>query len=249
MVFYCKHNKAGEFMKEQIHTIPVIEALREPGLCAFCAMTRKLDEDAVRFIMGPAYMEEDVRMKTNKTGFCKKHMEAMYKEQNRLGLALMLHTHVQEINKNVKNMADFVVKPTIFGAGSDSYIIRLGGHLAATNEDCYVCQSVNSTFDRYVDTFFMLWLKGGPDAQLVQEQKGYCLYHFTVILKHAGKLGAKKHKRFLSEILPAWHESMKELEADLEWFTQKFDHKNKDEPWKNSREVLPRALAILGGDA
>ena len=235
-------------MKEHIHTIPVIEALREPGLCAFCDMMKKLEENAIRFIMGPAYMEDDVRMKTNKTGFCKKHMDAMYKEQNRLGLALMLHTHVQEINKSIKGMADFVKKPTIFGSGSDSYIVRLAEHLAATCEECYVCQSVNSTFDRYVDTFFMLWLKGGTEAQLIQAQKGYCMHHFTVVLKHAGKLGAKKHKKFMSEVLPAWQECIKELEADLEWFTRKFDHKNKDEPWNNSRDAIPRAIAILGGD-
>ena len=235
-------------MREHIHTIPVIEALREPGLCAFCAMMRKLDENAIRFIMGPAYMEDDVRMKTNKTGFCKKHMEAMYKEQNRLGLALMLHTHVQELNKNVKSMVEYVKKPTIFGSSSDSYIDKLGEHLVATYEDCYICQSIRDTFDRYVDTFFSLWIKGGSEGQLVQTQKGYCLHHFTVILKYAGKLGAKKRKKFMSEILPVWQEHVKELEADLEWFTQKFDYKNKEEPWKNSKDALPRAIAILGGD-
>ena len=236
-------------MKEHIHTIPVIEALREPGLCAFCAMLKKLDENAIRFIMGPAYMEDDVRMKTNKSGFCKKHMEAMYKEQNRLGLALMLHTHVKEINKDIKSMADYVKKPTIFGSGSDTYLDRLGEHLAATNEDCYVCQSISNTFERYVDTFFVLWIKDGSEAQLIQAQKGYCMHHFTIMLKHAGKLGAKKRKKFMNEILPAWQNCMKELETDLEWFIQKFDHRNKDETWKNSKDVLPRALSILGGDS
>ena len=235
-------------MKEHIHTIPVIEALRDPGLCAFCTMTKKLEENAIRFILGPAYMEDDVRMKTNKTGFCKKHLEAMYKEQNRLGLALMLHTHVQELNKNIKNMADYVKKPTIFGSSSDSYIERLSEHLAATCEDCYVCQSVNSTFERYVDTFFMLWIKGGSEAQLIQSQPGYCLSHITILLKYASKLGAKKRKKFISDILPAWQDFIKELETDLEWFVQKFDYQNKDEPWKSSKDVLPRAIAILGGD-
>ena len=235
-------------MKEHIHTIPVIEALREPGICAFCAMKKNLDEHAIRFIMGPAYMEDDVRMKTNKTGFCKKHMDAMLEGNNRLGLALMLHTHVQELNKNIKNMAGYFKKPTFFWSGSDSYLERLGAFLSATCEDCYVCQGIEYTFDRYVDTFFMLWNKGGQEAQLVQAQKSYCLHHFTVILKHAGKLGAAKRKKFTSEILPAWQNCIKELETDLDWFVQKFDHKNKDEPWKNSRDVLPRALSILGGD-
>ena len=236
-------------MKEHIHTIPVIEALTEPGLCAFCAMMKKLDENAIRFILGPAYMEDDVRMKTNKTGFCKKHMEAMYKEQNRLGLALMLHTHVQDLNKNIKSIVDYVKKPTLFGSGSDSYIDRLSGQMAATCEDCYVCESVNTTFERYVDTFFVLWFKGGQEAQLIESQKGYCLHHFTVMLKYVGRLGAKKRKKFMSDILPAWQEFIKELETDLDWFVQKFDYTNKDEPWKSSKDVLPRAITILGGDS
>ena len=235
-------------MKEHIHTIPVIDALKEPGLCAFCAMKKKLEENAIQFILGPAYMEDDVRMETNKTGFCKKHLEVMYNQQNRLGLALMLHTHVQELNKKFKSLAGFIKKPTFFGSGSDSYIERLGGFLAVTNEDCYVCRRIENIFDRYVDTFFMLWNKGGTEAQLIQSQKHYCLPHFAVMLKHAGKLGGGKRKKFASDILPAWQESIKELETDLDWFVQKFDHRNKDEPWKNSRDALPRTLAILGGD-
>ena len=235
-------------MKEHIHTIPVIDALKDSGLCAFCAMKKKLEENAIQFILGPAYMEDDVRMATNKTGFCKKHLEVMYKEQNRLGLALMLHTHVQELNKKFISLAGFIKKPTFFGSASDPYIERLGEFLAATNGDCYVCTRIENTFDRYIDTFFMLWSKGGTEAQLIQAQKGYCLPHFAVMLKYAGKLGGGKKKKFASDILPAWQESIKALETDLDWFVQKFDHKNKDEPWNNSRDVLPRALAILGGD-
>ena len=235
-------------MKEHIHTIPVIDALREPGLCAFCAMMDKLEENAIRFILGPAYMEDDVRMKTNKTGFCKKHMDIMYKEQNRLGLALMLHTHVQELNKNIKSLADYVEKPSLFGSSADSYVSRLGAHLAGTYEDCYICSNINGTFKRYVDTFFMLWAKGGQEAQLIRSQKGYCLHHFTVILQHASKLSAKKRKVFMGEIFPTWQSYIKELEEDLDWFTQKFDHRNKDEPWKNSKDALPRAISVLGGE-
>jgi hypothetical protein len=40
---------------------------------------------------------------------------------------------------------------------------------------------------------------------------------------------------------------MRELEGDLDWFTQKFDFRFKDEPWKNSKDALPRAIAALGG--
>lgn len=234
-------------MKEHIHTIPVVEALRAPGACAFCAMTRTLEEEAIRFIMGPAYMEADVRAKTDKSGFCRRHMDAMHKEQNRLGLALMLHTHLQELSRNIKSLADYAAKPTLFGAGSDAYVEKMAGHLAATCDDCYVCQSVGGTFASYVDTFFSLWADDGLESDLILMQKSFCLKHFTVLLQYAAKLGAKRRKKFANEIMPIWHKSMERLEADLERFIKKFDCNYKEEPWENAKDALPRALALLGG--
>ena len=32
---------------------------------------------------------------------------------------------------------------------------------------------------------------------------------------------------------------------DLEWFIDKFDYRHKDEPWKNSKDALPRAMNKL----
>jgi hypothetical protein len=38
---------------------------------------------------------------------------------------------------------------------------------------------------------------------------------------------------------------MKEMEDGLEWFTNKFDYRNADAPWKNSKDALPRAMGML----
>ena len=236
-------------MPNHIHTIPVLDALREPQSCAFCVMHQRLEEDAIQFILGPAYMEDDVRMDTNRVGFCNAHLSAMYTQQNRLGLAFMLHTHLQQLNKDVSSILENKKPSPLFGKDPNEPLSKIHAHLDKTIISCYVCTKVEATFDRYVGTFFMLWANGGPEVQLIRSQKSYCLHHFTVMLLYAGKLGSKKRKEFMAEILPVWQNFMKELETDLDWFTQKFDHRNKDEPWKNSKDVLPRALAILGGDA
>ena len=34
----------------------------------------------------------------------------------------------------------------------------------------------------------------------------------------------------------------KEMQKDLEWFTDKFDYRNADAPWKNSKDALPRTI-------
>lgn len=39
------------------------------------------------FILGSAYMEDDIRAKTDATGFCRHHFKMMYDYGNRLGNA------------------------------------------------------------------------------------------------------------------------------------------------------------------
>ncbi|MCL2839892.1 MAG: DUF6062 family protein [Defluviitaleaceae bacterium] len=235
-------------MPNHIHTIPVLDALREPEHCAFCVMHKKLEQDAILFIMGPAYMEDDVRMETNRVGFCKRHMEHMYKNQNRLGLALMLHTHVQQLNKDISSIVQDRTPVSFFGKDPNSALSKLKVHLAKTNSTCYVCNKVENTFERYIDTFFHIWSKGGEDAKLISAQKGYCLPHFVQILTEAEKLGRRKREKFQDDILPAWQNLMQELEGDLDWFVQKFDFRNADAPWKNAKESVTRGISLLGSD-
>jgi len=209
-------------------------------------MYKKLENDAIQFTLGPSYMEDDVRMETNKVGFCKRHMAALYKEQNRLGLALMLHTHLQKINKEAGNIIKGRIPLPFFGKDPNSQ--RLANFLEKTHDCCYICKRVDDTFERYIDTFFMLWARGGDETRLIKSQKSYCIPHFTTLLDGAeNKLGRGKRERFYDDIIPAWQAAMLELEGDLEWFTLKFDFRNKDEPWKNSKDALPRALELLAG--
>lgn len=234
-------------MPEHIHTIPVLDALREPKGCAFCTMKEKLERDAIQFILGPSYMEDDVRMDTNRTGFCKRHYNAMYAEQNRLGLGLMLHTHMQQLNKDIMNIAKSRTPVSFFGKDQSGTIGKLKKHLQKTHDSCYVCDKVERTFARYIDTFLYIWGRGGDDGRLVSSQKGYCIPHFIDLLEVAENLGRGKREKFLDEILPKQLAFLQEMEEDIEWFTLKFDFRNADEPWKNSKDALPRALAVLSG--
>ena len=233
-------------MPNHIHTIPVLDALREPNGCAFCVMHDKLQEDAIRFVMGPAYMEEDVRTETNRLGFCEAHLGAMYTGQNRLGLALMLHTYMRKLNKDISKIIDSKLPSPFFGKDANGPLAKIHAHLVKTGESCYVCDRVEGTFARYIDTLLYLWGKGGEDARLITGQKSYCLPHFTKLVAAADNLGRSKREKFIDEIVPPQLKYMQELEEDLEWFTLKFDYRYADQPWKNAKDALPRALGILG---
>ena len=56
----------------------------------------KAEQHAISFILGSAYMEDDIRAKTDATGFCRHHFKMMYNYGNRLGNALILSTHLKK---------------------------------------------------------------------------------------------------------------------------------------------------------
>ena len=56
-------------MKERIYTIPVSEAFREDCECPMCILEKRLEDDALKYTLGPSMMEPDSRIETNKKDF------------------------------------------------------------------------------------------------------------------------------------------------------------------------------------
>ncbi len=234
-------------MKNNIYIYPVIEAFKAGGECPFCTMYDLLETEVIEFVMGPSYMEDDIRMETNKVGFCRNHLIRMFENQNRLGLSLMLHTHLQTMNakfpKLTKNLAERSPKLFQKKKGPSEAV----SFLQEVASSCYVCNRVEKTFERYVDTFFYIYKKDSEIRDLVKNSKGFCLEHLALLLTEAeSKLDGKQYENFIDLLLPIQLEAMKALEEDLDWFIRKFDYTNKNEPWKNAKDALPRALQKIG---
>ena len=47
---------------------------------------------------------------------------------------------------------------------------------------------------------------------------------------------------FVEQTNRLYLENMKRVRDDVEWFINKFDHKYADEPWKNAKDSLTRAM-------
>ena len=77
-------------MKETIYTIPLNDAFHAEDECPFCRLERDAEQHALEFILGKqsSYMEDDIRMETDRMGFCKAHMKMVFDQNNKLGLAL-----------------------------------------------------------------------------------------------------------------------------------------------------------------
>ncbi len=246
-----------KYLKEQIYTIPVIDAFKVDTECPFCELVHKLENDAIEFMLGPSYMEDDIRMETNKIGFCSEHYKEMYKRKNRLGLALMLHTHLQKVNHDLSKMLatlDYssTQKQSLLSSflgkadKTASHSNQASAYITHLHENCYICNKTSSTFDRYVDTFFYLWKKDKEFIQLVQNSKGFCLHHFGILLYIAPqKLSGTTAEDFYQKIISLQLTHLQRIEEDIEWFTRKFDYKFADESWKNAKDAVPRTMQKL----
>lgn len=235
-------------MKEQLYTIPVNDAYAVDCECPICVMYNQLEKDAIEFTMGPSYMEDDVRLVTDEIGFCPKHMGQVMNAGNRLGTALVLHTHMRKINKDVEKLAMSGGKASggLFKKKESSPLVS---YLKKLNESCYVCDKIENTFNRYIKTIHYLWEKDEAFKNKYLASKGMCVKHYQVLIEQAqSNLSGKNLEEYLEATHKLYLDNMNRVADDLEWFTDKFDYRYKDEPWKNSKDALPRSINKLTSD-
>ena len=101
-------------MKEQLYTIPVNDAFAKDCECPICEMYKELEKNAVEFTMGPSYMEDDIREVTDKIGFCTEHVKKLLKMENKLGISLILHSHMVKTNKDIEKLSQGGKASTLF---------------------------------------------------------------------------------------------------------------------------------------
>lgn len=124
---------------EQIYTIPVNEAFEASAAdascgCPLCTLYRKLEENELELILGASMMEPDVRIQTNREGFCRLHYDMMFVRKNRLGMALTLESHLKELKDEIRDGG--------LGAPGTRPVKRI----AAMEESCYVCRRIAFNF-------------------------------------------------------------------------------------------------------
>ena len=55
-------------------------------------------------------------------------------------------------------------------------------------------------------------------------------------------ISGTKQKEFISTLDTVYFENMQRVIDDLEWFIDKFDYRNENEPWKNSKDAVQRSI-------
>lgn len=230
-------------MKEQLYTIPVTDAFQEDCECPICAMNKTLEMNAIDYTMGPSYMEDDVRAVTDRLGFCDKHIKLLYQNQNRLGLALMLNTHMQKTIKDIEQLQKSSGKLTTSLFKKKSGDSGIKTYIDTLNHSCAICDRINNIFERYIITIFYLYEREKDFRDTFHASKGICSSHYGLLYDMAPKhLSNKFLNPFIEQLNSLYLSNMKRVQSDLEWFIDKFDYRNADAPWKNSQDALPRTI-------
>lgn len=240
-------------MKEQLYTIPLNEAVDAKDECPFCYIERSIEQDLLDFVLGAgsSYMEADIRDMTDKTGFCRPHFKKMFDYGNTLGNAWILKTHYMRMIREMKQQfSGFTPGKSSFkmfskSADSSNSIVNW---IQAKEDSCYICKHYKDTYNRYMDTFFYLFKQDKDFYDKVAASKGFCLSHFKDLCTSAdSKLSDKEKTDFYKLVMPLMESNMERLFDDVAWMVEKFDYRNQDADWKNSKDAIQRGMQKLKG--
>ena len=232
-----------DIMAEQIYTIPINEAFAKTASsekpdCPFCALYSMLENNAVEAVMGAAKMEPDVRIETNKKGFCKIHYKMMRAAGSGLGLGLILESHIAEVEKNIFEGG------TLFDAKGEKEVKKL----VSLENSCYVCDRTNENFSRLLSNAVYMWETEYEFRDKFKSQRVYCMPHYRRLLEEgAARLSKKDFAEFFKAARSVMQRYIEELGGDVSWFCKKFDYRYDKEPWYNSKDAVSRAINFLVG--
>ena len=213
-------------MRYHIDTIPVWDAVKQKGDCPLCALRRRNELIDVERFLGGSVMEPDTRIQVNQKGFCPRHQALLYAQKNRLGHALMMHTHLKETIGRAVPVLEEARAAAEKGAGTPAVKRLLGKNygkqdlraaarrLRAISSTCILCDTIEENTRRYAYTLMHLY---------------------------------KTDAAFRQAFAAALEKTMRKNETDLEGFTLKFDYRNADKPWGDSKGSLERTVNQLHG--
>ena len=169
---------------------------------------------------------------TDKEGFCRAHFKKMFDYGNSLGNAWILKPCTCAIlrrwTKNLRTLSLIQCKGAVFFKKANASSNSIVDWINKRESTCFICDSVNKTFNAYMKTFFTMYEKDPELKEKLKNTKGFCLDHLKVVLEGADTyLKGDKRKEFYDIVLPLMHENMNRIYEDVAWFIEKYDYKIK----------------------
>lgn len=224
-------------MRDDICTIPVSEVFEQVDGCPICRMRDTIEQRIIDYILGDAMMEPDVRIETNKVGFCEHHYTQMMSRRGRLQLALMLQTHIDEINKNV-------FTKNIFASGQ-----KRGQKAAKISDSCFICDKIEYGLSRMIDTIYRCYENERDFRDMFDKQECFCLPHYERLILGIDKKNMRHYgSEFSKSITEITRNYSKNLYDNISEYCRLYDYRsNKDEQNKECLDSVEKTVAFLNG--
>lgn len=241
-------------MKEQLYTIPLNDAVNADDECPFCYIERQIEQDLLDFVLGSgsSYMESDIREQTDKAGFCRTHFKKMFDYGNTLGNGWILKTHykkmIGELQQQIRSYSPGKISLKDKFKKTSESTNPIGVWTTEKKQSCYICNYFENHYERYLDTFFMMYKTDEQFRNKILNGKGFCVPHFGDLCTASDtKLNDSDRREFYDKVSKLMLQNMDRLYEDVAWLIEKFDYRNKDADWKTSKDAVQRGMQKLKG--
>ncbi|MEE1055516.1 MAG: DUF6062 family protein [Acutalibacteraceae bacterium] len=208
-------------MRDDICTIPVSEVFEENDGCPICRMRDTVEQRIISYILGDAMMEPDVRIETNRVGFCEKHYDKMLNYRARLQLSLILQTHIDEIAKNV------------FSKGLFTTPAKRGEKAAKVSDTCFICDKIEYGVSRMIETVYRCYENERDFRELFNNQTMFCLPHYERLISGADKKKMHRYsKEFADNLTRITGDYAKNLHENISKYCAIYDYRADKENMK-----------------
>ncbi len=214
-------------MKYSISTMPILQRFNGNSFCALCDIKKTTDDQLVNQFLDEAVMEDHIRAKVNKLGFCEKHFDKLYEGKSKLGLALQFHTRLNAISKKVAPI-DNLKKAK-----------KQAEELRQATSTCIICQMLDDHMARYEETVCKMFLAEDSFRKLLPKEKGFCITHYANLLDQSAKAG--KYADILVKTLnEVQRKDINVLSDEIRAFCDRFDYRNAGKTLGEEKYALPK---------
>ena len=231
-------------MKYELETIPVWDAYRAESECPLCLLLGRAEAEFVRFYVGHSVMVPEMRVQVNDAGFCRLHFPMLLDGGNRLGLALITHTHLGELRKKLERH----LLAGKSGGALKKELVRLAALVEEQLHRCLICDRLHGRFLRYAYTIVHLWQTDADFRAEFLASRGFCLDHLKGTLEMArDTLPGARLPAFVAETAELQGRAWDRLEGELLAFTGKFDYRATGPTPPTTKRSVADAIAKLTG--
>ena len=230
-------------MNYQLEIIPVHDAWASDAVCPLCSLINAAEQRHVKYFLGNSVMNPETRVLVNKKGFCSRHFPMLREAGHAHHLGLIGHTHLAQLRKSLGP----AIK-SLKSASSARNVTTFSTRIRQSVESCLICESLDRDIERYSCTAAILYGRETEFRELFEKSTGPCLPHAADLADIAVKvLNRKLQKEFLGALSDKLVSLMEKLEADILYFTQKFDAQNDNLPWDDKKNAHARVVQFLSG--